>query len=235
MEGVEASSRAVAPGLCNCIRDTHGRLRGQFIPVGTARPVKLILASASPRRAEILRDAGIAFEVHATFLDETRRLGELRGDYIRRLALDKARAASAATSDTEKHLFLGADTVVVVGDELLGKPNSADDARRMLRLLSGRTHQVHTAVALVRRPRAMEGVIEEVTDVTFAPLSDKEIDAYIATGEPFDKAGAYAIQGVGGRYITPNRRLLLQRGRFASWRGYGYFLREFGWTEEKGK
>src|ERR1700722_12642498 len=113
METVEASSRAVALGLRDCIRDTHGRLRGEFISAGAARPVKLILASASPRRAEILRNAGIAFEVHATFLDETRRPGELRGDYIRRLAFEKARAAFAATRDTEECLFLGADTVVV--------------------------------------------------------------------------------------------------------------------------
>jgi septum formation protein len=194
--------------------------------------VKLILASASPRRTEILRNAGIAFETHATFLDETRRSGELPGDYIRRLALEKARAASATTRDTEECLFLGADTVVVAGEELLGKPHSADDARRMLRLLSGRTHQVHTAVALVRRPRAMEGVIEEVTDVTFAPLSDKEIDAYIATGEPFDKAGAYAIQGAGGRYITRIEGCYFNVVGLPLARLWS-FLREFGWTEQK--
>jgi septum formation protein len=164
--------------------------------------MKLILASASPRRAEILRNAGIAFEAHPASVDERLRPGELRGDYVRRLALEKARAAAKAVKDSGDCLFVGADTVVVVGGELLGKPSSADDARRMLRLLSGSVHEVHTGMALVRRPRSLEGVVEEVTRVTFAAVSDEEIEAYIATGEPFDKAGAYAIQGIGGRYVT---------------------------------
>jgi septum formation protein len=164
--------------------------------------MKLILASASPRRAEILQNAGIPFEARSTQIDETRRPGELRGDYVRRLALEKARAAAKAMKDSGDFLFLGVDTVVVTGDEVLGKPTSPDDARRMLQHLSGGVHEVHTGLALVRRPRPLEGVVLEVTRVTFAPLSDKEINAYIATHEPFDKAGAYAIQGMGGRYVT---------------------------------
>jgi len=164
--------------------------------------VKLILASASPRRAEILRNAGIPFDVRAILLDETRRPGELRGDYVRRLALSKARAAANESGEVGDCLFIGADTIVVAGDEILGKPTSEADARRMLRLLSGAVHEVHTGLAVVRRPGVMEGIIDETTRVTFAPLSDEEIESYIATGEPFDKAGAYAIQGIAGRYIT---------------------------------
>ena len=192
--------------------------------------MKIILASGSPRRAEILRNAGIPFETLAEVVDESRRPGELRADFLRRLALSKARAAAAIQQDPGDSLFIGADTVVVVGDEILGKPESPDDARRMLRLLSGATHEVHTGLAIIRRPGAAEAVIEEATSVTFAPLSDDEIDAYIATGEPFDKAGAYGIQGIGGRYVTgidgcyfnvmglPLARLWV-------------LLREFGWQE----
>lgn len=164
--------------------------------------MNIILASASPRRAEILRNAGIPFETLAEIMDESRKPGELRADYIRRLALSKARTAAGVQRDPGECLFIGADTVVVAGDEILGKPESADDARRMLRLLSGTVHEVHTGLAVIRRPGAMEAVVEEVTRVTFAPLVDEEIDAYIATNEPFDKAGAYGIQGIGGRYVT---------------------------------
>jgi septum formation protein len=192
--------------------------------------MKIILASASPRRAEILRNARIPFATQAAVLDESRRPGELRADYVRRLALAKARASAAARPDSGDCLFIGADTVVVAADEILGKPQSEDDARRMLRLLSGTVHEVHTGLAVVRRPGALEGVVEVVTSVTFAPLAEEEIESYIATGEPFDKAGAYGIQGIGGRYITriegcyfnvmglPLARLWL-------------LLREFGWRE----
>jgi septum formation protein len=164
--------------------------------------MKLILASASPRRAEILRNAGIPFEVRAVALDESRHPGELRADYVRRLALSKARAATAQHVPSSDCLYIGADTIVVAGNEILGKPESEADARRMLRLLSGAVHEVHTGLAVVRRPRAMEGVIDELTRVTFAPLSEQDIEGYVATGEPLDKAGAYAIQGLAGRFIT---------------------------------
>ncbi len=164
--------------------------------------MKIILASASPRRAEILRNAGIPFEVCAVVFDETRRPGELRADYVRRLALGKARAAAAQYASPGDCLLIGADTIVVANDQILGKPESEADARRMLRLLAGAVHEVHTGVAVVRRPGAIEGVIDETTRVTFAPLSDEDIDRYVATGEPLDKAGAYAIQGIASRYIT---------------------------------
>ena len=164
--------------------------------------MKLILASASPRRAEILRNAGIPFETQITLLDESILPGELPGDYVRRLALAKARAAAEARFDRDDNIFVGADTTVVMAGEILGKPESEEDARRMLRLLSGRTHEVHTGLALLRTSDGCERVVEEVTRVSFAPLSEDEIDAYIATGEPFDKAGGYGIQGIAGRYVT---------------------------------
>ncbi|HXQ26554.1 MAG TPA: Maf family protein [Candidatus Acidoferrales bacterium] len=192
--------------------------------------MKLVLASASPRRAEILRNAGIAFEIRAALLDESRRPSELRADYVRRLALAKARAAANAEQDSGECLYLGADTIVVAGDEILGKPSSEEDARRMLRILSGAIHEVHTGVALVRRPGAMEGVVEEITRVTFAPLSDADIESYIATGEPFDKAGAYAIQGIGGRYITRIEGCYFNVMGLPLARLWS-FLRDFGWQE----
>ncbi len=165
--------------------------------------MKLVLASGSPRRAEILRHAGIPFEVRAAGVDESRHPHEAPGDYVRRLALAKATAVAATErTSKDKVLILGADTIVVVGEEVLGKPATHDDARRMLRRLSGRTHEVHTGLALVPPNGADQRVVEEITRVEFAPLTDAEIEAYIATAEPFDKAGAYAIQGVGGRYVT---------------------------------
>ena len=165
--------------------------------------MKMILASASPRRAEILRNAGIQFEVRATDVDESRLADEAPGDYIRRLALAKALSAAAEYRDTgQEALILSADTVVVVDADVLGKPVSQDDARSMLQRLSGRVHEVHTGLALLRSSGAEQRVVEEITRVHFAPLTDREIEDYIATGEPFDKAGAYGIQGKGGRYVT---------------------------------
>ena len=165
--------------------------------------MKLILASASPRRAEILRNSGIQFEIRKTDVDESRLAGELPGDYVRRLALAKALSAATEYRDPlDETLILGADTVVVVDADILGKPASQDDARSMLRRLSGRIHEVHTGLALLRKPGAEQRVVEEITRVHFAPLTDREIEDYIATGEPFDKAGAYGIQGIGGRYVT---------------------------------
>ncbi len=192
--------------------------------------MKLVLASASPRRAEILRDAGIPFETHAVTLDESRRPGELRADYVRRLALAKARAAASAQRDTADGLFIGADTVVVAADEILGKPESSSDARRMLHLLSGSVHEVHTGLAIVRRPGGMEGIVEEITRVTFARLSDEIIESYMATGEPFDKAGAYGIQGIGGRYVTRIEGCYFNVMGLPLARLWS-LLREFGWKE----
>ena len=165
--------------------------------------MKLILASSSPRRAEVLRNAGIEFETRPAAIDETLRSGESAGGYVRRLALEKARAVAEAAEDILGDFgVIGADTVVVNREEILLKPVSAEDARRMLRQLSGGVHEVHTGVAVIRKPQRTERVIEEVTRVHFAKLSDAEIEAYIATGEPFDKAGAYGIQSLGGRYVT---------------------------------
>jgi septum formation protein len=192
--------------------------------------MKIILASASPRRAEILRNAGIAFDTRPAVLDESRRPGELRADYVRRLALAKARTAAGAQRDSGDCLFVGADTVVVAGDEILGKPESADDARRMLRLLSGTVHEVHTGLAVVRRPGASEGIVEEITRVTFAPLSNEEIEAYVATGEPFDKAGAYGIQGIGGRYVTRIEGCYFNVMGLPLARLWS-LLRDFGWKQ----
>lgn len=167
--------------------------------------MRLVLASASPRRAEILRNAEIAFEARAALIDEAPHEGELPGPYVKRLALEKARAVADADTNAGSHpdatIYIGADTTVVLDGEILGKPESEEEARRMLRRLSGRVHEVHTGLALLRRPGAWERIVEEVTLVTFAPLSDAETESYIATGEPFGKAGAYAVQGIAGRYV----------------------------------
>jgi septum formation protein len=192
--------------------------------------MKLILASASPRRAEILRNAGVPFEVSAAFLDESRHPSESPGDYVRRLAHAKARVAADAWPDSGDSIFLGADTIVVAAGAVLGKPATQDESRRMLQILSGAVHEVHTGLALLRRADAMERVIEEVTRVTFAQLSDAEIEFYLATGEPFDKAGAYGIQGRGGRFVT---RI---EGCYFNVMGLPLaklwsLLRDFGWKE----
>jgi septum formation protein len=167
--------------------------------------MKLILASASLRRAEILRNAGIDFEVCAADIDETLHTDETPGNYVLRLALAKAQAVANTVrdqNDKTAKLVLGADTIVAVGRDILGKPTTHDDARRMLRRLSGQIHRVHTGVALLKVPGTDQRVVEEVTRVRFAPLKEAEIESYLATDEPFDKAGGYAIQGVGGRYVT---------------------------------
>ena len=133
---------------------------------------KLILASSSPRRAEVLRNAGIEFEVRPTDIDETRRPGEPAGDYVQRLALEKARAAVNSEGKAKNFIVVGADTVVVNRGEILLKPDSPEDARRMLRQLSGGVHKVHTGLAVICMPQKIERVIEEVTSVHFAELSD---------------------------------------------------------------
>ena len=181
----------------------------------------LILASASPRRAELLRAAGIEFDVVPANADETIHPGDTPEAYVRRVAEAKA---SAVMRRANGRRVLAADTVVVVGDVILGKPLDRDDARRMLRMLSGRSHEVLTAVALSRGPRppspqvgfgGPRGSVPHVetsaphveirverTEVEFAPLTDDDISWYVATGEPDDKAGAYAIQGYASRFIT---------------------------------
>lgn len=154
----------------------------------------LVLASASPRRAELLRAAGIEFTVRVADIDETIRPGESPGDYVLRLAREKALAVAQAGE-----VVLGADTTVVVGGEIAGKPVDAEDARRMLKLLSGQWHEVLTGVSLIRSDQIFSEVA--VTRVKFADLAEAEIDWYVATGEPMDKAGAYGIQGHASRFV----------------------------------
>lgn len=183
----------------------------------------LILASASPRRQELLRNAGISFAVEPANIDETPVSGESPRQCAERLAREKA---LTVWRGRPHDLVLGADTIVVVGDTMLGKPVDADDAARMLKMLSGRTHQVITGVCLVSlaaahpdgkspllansarsgepsgsaSPQSVR-TASETTLVTFEQLSEKDIRDYVATGEPMDKAGAYAIQGIASRWI----------------------------------
>ncbi len=156
----------------------------------------LVLASASPRRQELLRNAGIRFEVQPAHIAEDPLPGEAPQDCAERLAREKALTiASARPND----MVLGADTVVVIEGQILGKPADAADAARMLRLLSGRVHQVITGVCLVSGGQWAAG--SETTSVTMAEIPEKEIAEYVGSGEPMDKAGAYAIQGRASRWI----------------------------------
>jgi len=171
---------------------------------GKIRNAMLVLASASPRRQELLRNAGISFTVQAADVDETPRVGESPRECAERLAREKALAVWQTRS---QDVVLGADTIVVVDETILGKPADAEDAARMLRLLSGRVHRVITGVCFVTAGVRGQGsevrTASETTLVTMSEVSDEEIRAYIATGEPMDKAGAYAIQGGASRWI-PN-------------------------------
>lgn len=160
-----------------------------------ASEARLVLASASPRRQEILRAAGLEFTVRPSGVEERPEPGERPEDYVRRLARDKAAAVPRAAGDA----VLGADTVVVVDGQILEKPRDVADAARMLRLLSGRTHQVITGVCLISA--SGEATAFETTLVRFVELSDAEIDNYSRSGEPMDKAGAYAIQGLASKFI----------------------------------
>jgi len=167
---------------------------------------RLILASVSPRRRDLLAQAGLRFEVAPAHIPEDPRPGEEPIAYVTRLAREKAEAVfaqlakdGAGGEDAAGLMVLGADTTVTLDEEILGKPADAADAARMLRRLSGRSHRVITGVALA----TAEGteVAAEVTAVRFCTLSDEEIAAYVATGEPMDKAGAYGIQGLAARWI----------------------------------
>ena len=192
--------------------------------------MKLILASASPRRAQILHDAGISFSVMSAAIDETPYPGETPQQLVQRLADAKAQLVAARAVGPA--ILIAADTVVVLDGQLLGKPRSTDEARRMLQLFSGRTHSVVTGVSLIRLPEMDRRKFIETTLVQFAPLSRDEISRYLATEEPYDKAGAYAIQGRAGRYIPriegcyfnvvglPLARLIAA-------------LQELGWSEDR--
>ena len=164
---------------------------------GSLQPKQpLILASASPRRKELLAQIGLEFKVVTADIDETPLPGEVHDVYTLRLAERKARAVLALHPAA---VVIGADTTVAVDGELLGKPQDADDAARMLRLLSGRAHQVTTAIAVLTQEQTLTAA--ETTDVFFREISADDITAYVATGEPMDKAGAYAIQGRAAQWI----------------------------------
>lgn len=154
---------------------------------------KLILASKSPRRSELLRAVGWSFEAVPADIDETQQPDETAVDYVKRLAIEKAEAVAARVSSG---LILAADTTVVVDEHVLGQPEDDADARRMLKLLNGRWHEVLTGVAFLRAGQNYVAVSDyECTRVKFSEMSDEEIDWYVATGEPRGKAGAYGIQG----------------------------------------
>lgn len=159
-------------------------------------PLRVILASQSPRRRDLLTLVGIVHEVAPADVDESVHPEEAPALYTERLA--RAKAHAIAVSDTEA-LVIGSDTTVVIDGDILGKPEDAADAIRMVRLLSGRTHQVVTAVAVCYRGQMVSGV--EQVSVTFRPLTERAISAYVATGEPMDKAGGYGIQGFGATIV----------------------------------
>ncbi len=158
---------------------------------------KIILASKSPRRKELLEKCGIAFACMPMDIDESLNEGETLEDKIRLLSRRKAQACLDTHPEA---VVIGSDTIVTLDEKILGKPKNREDAKRMLRELSGRTHRVITGLAVISSRRCYTDV--SVSEVTFAPLSEKEIEDYAASGECDDKAGAYAVQGLGGKFIT---------------------------------
>jgi septum formation protein len=164
--------------------------------------MKLILASASPRRAEILAAAGIPFEIRAAKIDESRWKDESPEKMVERLARAKAEDVAGSMVSPGPLVILGADTVVVADEEILGKPGNPATARKMLLKLRGCEHRVITGFALLRAQDEEIRGGHEATRVWFSAMTDAEVDAYVATDEPLDKAGAYAIQGIAGRYIS---------------------------------
>lgn len=187
---------------------------------------QVILASASPRRQSLLKLVVPDFSVYPADIDERLPVGIQACDAAEHLAKQKAAAVAADYPDS---IVIGCDTVVVIGDQILGKPTDPEDCRRMMHLLSGKTHQVYTGVALQQGDRRRSFTV--CTDVRFYALSDGEIDRYIATGEPFDKAGGYGIQGLGALLIEeicgdyynvvglPISRLLRELADFSEWSG----------------
>ncbi|MEB5751732.1 Maf-like protein [Leclercia adecarboxylata] len=157
----------------------------------------LYLASGSPRRQELLTQLGLSFERIVTGIEEKRAEGESAQQYVSRLAREKSQAGVAQVPRDLP--VLGADTIVILNGEVLEKPHDGEHAFRMLRKLSGQTHQVMTAVALADRQHVLDCLV--VTDVTFRVLTDEDIAGYITSGEPMDKAGAYGIQGLGGCFV----------------------------------
>jgi septum formation protein len=159
--------------------------------------LELVLASASPRRLNLLRALSLKCTVLPQDIDESPLPAE---KLVKRLALAKAKSAYATLSETDHRLVLGSDTIVVCDDQILGKPQNKSDGLAMLRLLSGRTHQVLTAVALMNHDKQAETM--SVTEVSFTTLSDDEIEAYWESGEPLGKAGAYGVQGLGAMFVN---------------------------------
>ncbi|MCH4266506.1 MAG: Maf family protein [Solobacterium sp.] len=157
----------------------------------------LILASKSPRRRQLLEKCGLPFEVSPADIDETINENGYLPDQIRMLA---ERKAAAVLKDHPNEVVIGSDTIVTIDQKVLGKPKDAEDAKRMLRQLSGHTHEVITGICILSSMREYSNV--SVSEVTFADLDDQEIEKYVETGEPMDKAGAYAVQGIASRYIT---------------------------------
>jgi septum formation protein len=162
---------------------------------------KIALASASPRRRELLAQLAVDFELVKADVDETQHPGELATDYVLRLAISKAKAGLSVQSNSGVSPLpvLGADTIVVVDGEVLGKPKDQQDFLRMMRLLSGRQHQVYTAIALVSADKVLSDTVK--TEVWFSPLSEAQMLDYWQSGEPADKAGGYGIQGLASRFI----------------------------------
>jgi septum formation protein len=197
--------------------------------------MKLILASSSPRRAEILRNAAIEFEVRPASVEELPATNESPEAMVARLAEAKAGLVArefGAGRDTV--IVLGADTAVVLDHEIFGKPGDAASARSMLQALSGRTHRVLTGISLVSVPDGATRTAVESTEVTLAPLTREEIEDYIRSGEPFDKAGGYAIQGRAGRYITRIEGCFFNVVGLPLARLYA-LLRSLGWTPDSSR
>lgn len=177
-----------------------GRTHKSVVFLPRQSSMKLILASGSPRRAEILQSAGLPFTVLSSAVDETPIPGESAQDMVKRLA--SAKADLAAARAVGPAIVIAADTVVTLDNAIFGKPRTTEDARQMLEKLAGRTHSVITGVALIRLPDVERREFHETTHVHFEGVDSEEITRYLASGEPFDKAGAYAIQGRAGRYIS---------------------------------
>ena len=191
--------------------------------------MKLILASASVRRAEILHDAGFSFVVLSSAIDESPIPGESPQELVQRLADAKAELVSARAVGPA--IVIAADTEVVLDGHVLGKPRTSDDARQTLLKLSRRTHSVITGVTLIRLPDAERRTFVETTHVHFATIPEEEITRYLATGEPFDKAGSYAIQGRAGRYVPRVEGCYFNIVGLPLARLY-QSLQELGWSEE---
>jgi septum formation protein len=158
----------------------------------------LILASASPRRRELLASIGVRFDIIPSNVPEVRQAGEAPEEYVARLSREKAEAVAHAH---ESRWVIAADTTVLLGDELLEKPADTADARRMLATIAGRTHIVYSGVTLQRFDRNYRDTRVSESEVRMLPLNEQEIQWYVATGEPMDKAGAYAVQGIGAMFI----------------------------------